>query len=86
MHCKDGQGRAIAMAAIYRIEFEGWTPRQAYMATTRLPPGFKFVSLLYPSAGLLSVRNCKTQFILEYQRTRPVLQTRTQQCPSPAGI
>src|SRR5579859_3732874 len=23
MHCKDGQGRAIAFAAIYRIEFEG---------------------------------------------------------------
>ena len=67
MHCKDGQGRAIALAAIYRIEFEGWSPASAYRAATRLPPGLKFVSWLFPGAGLLSPRNCKTQFILNYQ-------------------
>lgn len=67
MHCKDGQGRAIALAAIYRIEFEGWSPERAYRAATRLPPGFKFVSLVFPGAGLLSPRNCKTQFILNYR-------------------
>ena len=70
MHCKDGQGRAIAMAAIYRIEFEGWSPLQAYRAGRRLPPGFKFVSILFPSAGCLSSRNCKTRFILDYRATR----------------
>jgi len=70
MHCKDGQGRAIAMAAIYRIEFEGWSPLQAYRAGRRLPPGFKFVSALFPSAGCLSSRNCKTRFILDYRATR----------------
>jgi hypothetical protein len=73
MHCKDGQGRAIVMAAVYRMEFEGWTPMQAYRGTTRLPPGFKFVSLFYPPAGLLSKRNCKTRFIQEYRPTRAAL-------------
>jgi protein tyrosine phosphatase (PTP) superfamily phosphohydrolase (DUF442 family) len=70
MHCRDGEGRAIAMAAIYRIEFEGWSPLQAYRAGKRLPPGLKFVSILFPSAGCLSSRNCKTRFILDYRATR----------------
>jgi len=74
MHCKDGQGRAVAIAAIYRIEFEGWTPLQAYRAATRLPPKFKFVQLLFPHAGILSRRNCKTQLILDYVPTRPAKQ------------
>jgi hypothetical protein len=74
MHCKDGEGRAIAFAAIYRIEFEGCSPLQAYRAATRLPPGFKFVSILFPLAGLLSPRNIKTQFILDYRPTRARLE------------
>lgn len=87
MHCKDGQGRAVALAAIYRIEFEGWVPVQAYRAGTRLPPGFKFVSLLFPAAGLLSPRNCKTQFILDYQPTRrPTLDARPGQYVSETGV
>jgi protein tyrosine phosphatase (PTP) superfamily phosphohydrolase (DUF442 family) len=73
MHCKDGQGRAIALAAIYRIEFEGWSAAEAYRAATRLPPGFKPISLLFPKAGLLSPHNCKTQFILSYQASQPAL-------------
>lgn len=76
MHCKDGQGRAIALAAIYRIEFEGWNPERAYRGTTRLPPGFKPMSILFPGAGLLSPRNCKTQFILNYQPSRPAFDAR----------
>jgi rhodanese/phosphatase family protein len=72
MHCKDGEGRAVAIAAIYRIEFEGWSPLQAYYAATRLPPKFKFVQLLFPRAGILSRRNRKTQLILDYVPARPV--------------
>jgi hypothetical protein len=77
MHCKDGQGRAIAFGAIYRIEFEGWAPEKAYRAATRLPPGFKPISILFPRAGLLSTRNQKTPFILNYQSSRAVLAART---------
>jgi protein tyrosine phosphatase (PTP) superfamily phosphohydrolase (DUF442 family) len=67
LHCKDGEGRAVAFAAIYRIQFERWSPQAAYRAATRLPPAFRFVNLLYPPAGLLSPRNRKTQLILGYQ-------------------
>jgi protein tyrosine phosphatase (PTP) superfamily phosphohydrolase (DUF442 family) len=67
LHCKDGEGRAVALAAIYRIQFEGWTQQAAYRAATRLPPGFRFANLLYPPAGLLSPRNQKTQLILGYR-------------------
>ena len=69
LHCKDGEGRAVAFAAIYRIEFEGWSAQQAYRAATRLPPGLRFVSMVFPGAGLLSPRNRKTQLILNYRAT-----------------
>jgi len=69
LHCKDGEGRAVAFAAIYRIEFEGWSAQQAYRGATRLPPGLRFVSLLFPGAGLLSPRNRKTPLILNYRAT-----------------
>ena len=69
LHCKDGEGRAIAFAAIYRIEFEGWSAERAYRAATRLPPGLRFVSILFPGAGLLSPRNLKTPLILNYRAT-----------------
>lgn len=77
MHCKDGEGRAIAFAAIYRIEFEGWNALEAYRAATRLPPGFRPISILFPGAGLLSPRNVKTQFILDYRPLRSPPETST---------
>jgi hypothetical protein len=86
MHCKDGQGRAIAMAAIYRIEFEGWTALKAYRAGTRLPPGFKFVAFVYPSAGCLSARNSKRQFILGYQPVRQTLGMPARACVGEARV
>jgi protein tyrosine phosphatase (PTP) superfamily phosphohydrolase (DUF442 family) len=71
LHCKDGEGRAVAFAAIYRIQFERWSPLKAYRAATRLPPGFRFITRLFPSAGLISRRNGKSQLILDYQPTSP---------------
>ena len=68
LHCKDGEGRAVCCAAIYRIEFEGWTPQAAFQAASRLPPGLRFVTLLFPSAGLMSRRNLKRPLILGYRR------------------
>lgn len=80
LHCKDGEGRAIALAAIYRIEFEGWDAAEAYRAATRLPPGFKVISMLFPKAGLLSPRNRKTQFILSYRASRAQLREQREVC------
>jgi hypothetical protein len=82
LHCKDGEGRAIAFAAIYRIEFEGWSGQQAYRAATRLPPGLRFVSVLFPGAGLLSPRNRKTPLILNYRATLdPARRAAQHPCP-----
>jgi len=71
LHCKDGEGRAVAFAAIYRMELEGWSPRDAYRGATRLPPGSKFVTDIFPRAGLLSKGNCKTRLILNYRAATP---------------
>ena len=66
MHCKDGQGRAVAFAAIYRIEFDGWSPRAAYRASVRLPPSLRFLRFPFPFLGRLSPHNPKTRMILRY--------------------
>jgi hypothetical protein len=66
MHCKDGQGRAVAFAAIYRIEFDGWSPRAAYRASVRLPPSLRFLRFPFPFLGRLSPHNPKTRMILDY--------------------
>ena len=70
LHCKDGEGRAVCCAAIYRIEFEGWTAQAAFQGASRLPPGLRFVTWVYPSAGLMSRRNLKRPLILGYRPVR----------------
>jgi protein tyrosine phosphatase (PTP) superfamily phosphohydrolase (DUF442 family) len=69
IHCKDGEGRAVMFAAIYRIEFEGWDNKRAHHAGARLPDGLRFLNRLHPQIGCLSPRNVKTGLILNYQRT-----------------
>jgi protein tyrosine phosphatase (PTP) superfamily phosphohydrolase (DUF442 family) len=73
MHCKDGEGRVVAFAAVYRMEFEGWSPLAAYRATTRLPPALRFITWILPFAGRLSGGNAKSRMILSYtpQLARP---------------
>ena len=66
MHCKDGEGRAVAFAAVYRMEMEGWSPLEAYRATTRLPPALRFLTWMLPFAGRLSRSNAKSKMILSY--------------------
>ncbi len=67
VHCKDGEGRAVAFAALYRIEFDGWTADAAYRGSARLPPLLRFLSLIVPRAGLMSRSNPKTRMILDYR-------------------
>lgn len=33
IHCKHGEGRSVLFAALYRIEFEGWSNQRARQAT-----------------------------------------------------
>jgi uncharacterized protein (TIGR01244 family) len=71
LHCKDGEGRSVFYAAIYRIQFEGWSNEQAYQATARLPPALMFLHRMFPSLGRLSAQNAKTPLILAYRRAPP---------------
>lgn len=75
MHCKDGEGRAVMYAALYRIEFEHWMPEQAYRATIRLPRRLRFLGELLPGLARLSERNPKSNRIRGYAR-RNLLNTR----------
>jgi hypothetical protein len=68
LHCKHGEGRAVMYAALYRIEFEGWTAESAYRAATRLPPQLMFLSWLLPGFTRISNRNPKSAVIRSYQR------------------
>jgi len=68
MHCEDGEGRAVMFGAIYRMQFEGWEPRAAYLASARLPDSLRFLGRIIPGAGCLSSRNVKTGLILNYRR------------------
>lgn len=70
VHCKDGEGRAVAFSALYRIEFDGWTPDAAYLGSRRLPPLLQFLRHVVPRAGLMSRTNPKTRLILEYRPVR----------------
>jgi protein tyrosine phosphatase (PTP) superfamily phosphohydrolase (DUF442 family) len=73
MHCKDGQGRAVFFAAVFRMEFLGWTPTEAYYGARRLPLLLRWLVLVIPGVGLLSPRNPKTALILNYSGGRRVL-------------
>jgi protein tyrosine phosphatase (PTP) superfamily phosphohydrolase (DUF442 family) len=59
IHCKAGLHRTGCMAAIYRMEYENWTPREAYQELK----GHGFGELMCDSAN-----DYVTQYVLSYQR------------------
>lgn len=59
IHCKHGEGRAPLFAAIYRIEFEGWSRERARRATRLLPFG-----------GSFAPDRRKGIFLLNYEKRR----------------
>ena len=38
IHCKHGEGRSVLFAALYRVEFEGWSNERARQATRFILP------------------------------------------------
>lgn len=75
VHCKDGQGRSVLFAAVYRIEFEDWTPAQAWRKT-RLLPWF----------GGFAEDSQKGRYVLDYQRHRDGAGTHGAGTPARAGF
>jgi len=63
IHCYHGVGRTELFAAVYRIEFEGWSPEKAREATRFILAGSSF-----------SDHAEKGRFLKDYQprRTKPV--------------
>jgi protein tyrosine/serine phosphatase len=59
IHCEDGEGRSVLFAAIYRIEFEGWSNERAQRATR-----------LLPYKGSFSEGRRKGDFLLNYEPRR----------------
>lgn len=59
IHCYHGIGRTELFAALYRIEFEGWSPERARKATRFFLPGSSF-----------SNESEKGRYLLAYQRQR----------------
>lgn len=37
VHCEDGWGRSLLFSALYRVEFEGWSPEEARLSTCFFP-------------------------------------------------
>ncbi len=60
VHCEHGVGRAVLFAALYRIEFEGWTNERAR-------------SSAYWRSGLGNFKpdSEKGRFLLDYRRRQP---------------
>jgi len=60
VHCRHGEGRSVLFAAIYRIEYEGWSNERARRA-----------SRLIPEIGSFSASSSKGKFLQKYiPRTR----------------
>ncbi|MCA8957892.1 MAG: dual specificity protein phosphatase family protein [Planctomycetes bacterium] len=70
VHCTHGYGRSVLAAAIYRIEFEGWSNEAALSGTARLPDAWGFASrLLAPITGFRE-KSRKGGFLMQWKRER----------------
>ena len=55
IHCKHGEGRSLLVAAVFRMEYEGWSNRRAWRALRVLP-----------QMGSFAEHRRKGKFILNY--------------------
>lgn len=74
VHCKDGQGRSVLFAAVYRIEFEKWEPEEAWRKTR-----------LFPWFGSFAEDTGKGRYVLDYERHRDQPTSPGGGTPAPEG-
>lgn len=84
IHCEHGEGRSVLFAAVYRMEFEGRTPREAWRGAARLPPALRFLERLWPGLTAFGPDSPKGRILLGYQRRGLQLGTPGPAAP-PAG-
>lgn len=70
LHCREGEGRSVMYAALYRIQFEGWSNQDAFNAMVGLPPSLWFLHRLIPPFGRMPRSNPKVDIVLGYVRSR----------------
>lgn len=69
IHCQHGEGRSVLFAAIYRMEQEHWSNREAWRGAARLPASLRFLERIVPGLGSFAPSSPKGRMLLEY---RPV--------------
>lgn len=82
IHCKDGEGRAVFFGALYRVEFMGESPKQAYLNQRRLPSDLMWCRFIVPNIGLFSAKNPKAKLLLEYRQMPATVDELTKALPT----
>ena len=75
VHCQHGQGRSVLAVSVWRIEEEGWSNEDAFLATSRLPEELRFLDGVIGWIRRFDRDTAKGRVLLEYRRksttTRP---------------
>ncbi len=69
VHCEHGEGRSVLMAALHRVENEGWTNEAAWRGSARLPGSLQFLGDVFPGLGSFGRQSPKGQILFDYQRS-----------------
>lgn len=67
VHCHHGEGRSVMLCAVHRIEHDGWSNREAFDGTCRLPDSLRFVTDWLPWLRRFQETQAKGQFVLHYR-------------------
>lgn len=72
IHCEHGEGRSVTFSALYRIEYEKWSPEEAVRGVRRLPPSIEYLNDLL-GIGAFGDDNFKAVLLRKYvpRRDRP---------------
>ena len=65
VHCHHGEGRSVLYSALYRVQFEGWTPEEALEAMVRLPSSLMWLNDLVPSLAAIQRDDRKGELLFD---------------------
>lgn len=68
VHCQHGQGRSVLAVSCWRIEEEGWSNEDAFLATSRLPEELRFLDGVIGWIRRFDRDTTKGKVLLEYRR------------------
>lgn len=68
VHCQHGQGRSVLAVSVWRIEEEGWSNEDAFLATSRLPEELRFLDGVLGWIRRFDRDTPKGKVLLEWRR------------------